>query len=166
MNNEPEFDPTIESELRQIKPAKMDTSLAERIELAVKEPSGNTTATRPAWNWQFWLIPGTAIAAVALTLILNPGQTDPAPTSQPPIVAIAQPAAEPDNEEPIELFPVRHNNMVTHNEGIIHLTDNQPFRRIRMQMVDSFTWEDPDGPTRVQFTVPREEHLLIPVDVH
>ena len=164
MNQEPEFDPALESNLRKVAPAKMDTSLIERIELAVNEPSSNTTATRPAWNWQFWLIPGTAVAAVTLTLILNPSQTDPAPTPQTPMAATAP--AKPSDDEPIELFPVRHNNMVTHNEGIIHLTDNQPFRRIRMQMVDSFTWEDPDGPTRVHYTVPREEHLLIPVDVH
>ena len=164
MNQEPEFDPTLESNLREVTPAEMDTSLAERIELAVNEPSGNTTATRPAWNWQFWFIPGTAVAAVTLTLILNPSQTDPAPTPQTPMAATTP--AKPSEDEPIELFPVRHNNMVTHNEGVIHLTDNQPFRRIRMQMVDSFTWEDPTGPTRVQYTVPREEHLLIPVDVH
>lgn len=164
MNNEPEFDPALESELRQIKPAKMDASLVERIEFAASKPNDIATITRPTWTWQFWLVPGTAIAAVTLTLILNPSQTDPAPTPQTPMAATAP--AKPSDDEPIELFPVRHNNMVTHNEGIIHLTDNQPFRRIRMQMVDSFTWEDPDGPTRVHYTVPREEHLLIPVDVH
>ena len=166
MNQEPEFDPALESNLREVAPAKVDTSLAKRIELEANEPSGNTTAIRQAWNWHFWLVPGTVIAAVTLALILNPGQTDPASTSQLPIVAIAQPAAEPGNKETIELFPVRHNNMVTHNEGIIHLTGNQPFHRIRLQTVNSFMWEDPDGPTRVQYTVPREEHLLIPVDVH
>jgi len=32
--------------------------------------------------------------------------------------------------------------------------------------VDTYTWEDPNGATRVDFTVPRDEHFLIPAEIH
>ena len=167
MNQEPEFDPMLESNLRKVSPAKMDSSLAERIELAASKPKGHAAKTAPTWNWQLWLIPGTAIAAIALTLILNPSQTAPNTTSQPPTM-VAAPIAESSEEKSIELFPSQRNNRVvnTFDEGFINLDNNPPLRKVRMQIVDSYTWEDPNGPTRVQYTIPREEHLLVPVKTH
>ena len=68
MNNEPEFDPTLESELRQIRPAKMDEALLERISHAATDhspaPQSSTWRSR---RW-LWLVPFTAAAAIVLAL--------------------------------------------------------------------------------------------------
>ena len=82
MNNEPEFNPTIESELRQTKPAKMDVVLLERISHAATDisPVHQTSSWRS--NRWLWLIPFAATAAIVLALILSSPQTN--KTTNPP----------------------------------------------------------------------------------
>ena len=167
MNQEPEFDPKLESSLRQIAPAKMDNQLFNRLEQAIADAKVQQQPVRPKLNWRFWLIPSAAVATVALLIALNSSETRQNPAVQPSSLATAQPTTEPNDKSSLELFPAHQNNMVnTRSEGIIHSKDNQPFQKIRMQMVDSYTWKDPSGPTRVQYTVPSEEHLLIPLEIH
>ncbi len=167
MSQEPEFDPKLESSLRQLAPARVDDQLSGRLEQAIADAKAQQQPVRPMLHWRFWLIPSAAVATVALLIALNPSETRQNPAVQPSSLATAQPTTEPNDKRPLELFPARQNNMVnTRSEGIIHSTDNQPFQKVRMQMVDSYTWKDPSGPTRVQYTVPSEEHLLIPLEIH
>jgi hypothetical protein len=167
MSQEPEFDPKLESSLRQIAPARVDDQLSGRLEQAIADAKAQQQPVRPKLNWRFWLIPSAAVATVALLIALNPSETRQNPAVQPSSLATAQPTTEPNNKRPLELFPAHQNNMVnTRSEGIILSTNNQPFQKVRMQMVDSYTWKDPSGPTRVQYTVPSEEHLLIPLEIH
>ena len=37
---------------------------------------------------------------------------------------------------------------------------------VRLRLLDSFTWEDDSGATRIKYIVPREEHFLIPVTIY
>ncbi|MDP7051629.1 MAG: hypothetical protein QF600_06865 [Verrucomicrobiota bacterium] len=167
MSQEPEFDPKLESSLRQIAPARVDDQLSGRLEQAIADAKAQQQPVRPKLNWRFWLIPSAAVATVALLIALNPSETRQNPAGRPSSLATAQPTTEPNDKSSLELFPAHQNNMVnTRSEGIIHSKDNQPFQKIRMQMVDSYTWKDPSGPTRVQYTVPSEEHLLIPLEIH
>ena len=107
MNNEPEFDPTIESELRQIKPAKMDAVLLERISHA----STNSSPVHQTSSWRsnrwLWLIPFTATAAIVLALTLSPNKTN-EPLNLSGTIA-AKPTNKSSEEESIELFPIRKN---------------------------------------------------------
>ena len=163
MNNEPEFDPTLEEELRQVKPAHIDETLLERISHAATDrPSAPQVATRRPHRW-LWLIPFTATAAIVLALTLSPQKTD----NQPDKIA-AKSLNKPTKEEPIELFPIRRNNQVVEaiNEGIIHIEGRQPYRSVRMQVVGSYEWAQPNGVTRVQYQVPREERLLVPATIY
>ena len=163
MNNEPEFDPTLEEELRQVKPARMDEALLERIDHAVV----NSSPAPPSSTWRsrrwLWLVPFTAAAAIVLALTLSPQKTD----NQPGEIA-AKSSNKPTKEEPIELFPIRRNNQVVEaiNEGIIHIEGRQPYRSVRMQVVGSYEWAQPNGVTRVQYQVPREERLLVPATIY
>lgn len=167
MNQEPEFDLKMESSLRQVAPARVDDQLSVRLEQAIADAKAQQLPVRPMLSWRFWLIPSAAVSTVALLIALNPSETRQNPAEQPSSLATAQPTTEPNDKRPLELFPARQNNMVnTRSEGIIHSTDDQPFQKVRMQMVDSYTWKDPIGPTRVQYTVPSEEHLLIPLEIH
>ena len=162
MNNEPEFDPTIESELRQIKPAKMDEVLLERISHAATDSSPVHQTSSWRSNRWLWLIPFTATAAIVLALVLSSPQTN--KTTNPPD-KIASKTAQ---EEPIELFPILKNNQIVEavNEGIIQIDGRRPYRSVRMQVIDSYEWAQPNGATRVQYQVPREERFLVPVDIY
>ena len=166
MNQEPEFDPTIESELRQIKPAQMDEVLLERISHAATDnsPVHQTSSWRS--NRWLWLIPFTATAAIVLALTLSPNKTN-EPINLSGTIA-AKPTDKSSEEESIELFPIRKNNQVVDavNEGIIQIDGRRPYRSVRMQVIDSYEWAQPNGSTRVQYQVPREERFLVPVDIY
>ena len=163
MNNEPEFDPTLESELRQIRPAKMDEALLERISHAATDhPPAPQSSTWRSRRW-LWLVPFTAAAAIVLALTLSPQKNDDLPDG-----TAAKSSNKPTKEETIELFPVSRNNQIVEaiNEGIIHIEGRQPYRSVRMQVVDSYQWAQPNGVTRVQYQVPREERLLVPATIY
>ena len=113
MNNEPEFDPTIESELRQIKPAKIDETLLECISHAATNSSPAHQTSSWSSNRWLWLIPFTATAAIVLALTLSPNKTN-EPINLSGTIA-AKPTNKPSEEESIELFPIRKNNQVVIN---------------------------------------------------
>ena len=52
------------------------------------------------------------------------------------------------------------------NEGIIQIDGRRPYRSVRMQVIDSYEWAQPNGATRVQYQVPREERFLVPADIY
>ena len=76
MINEPEFDPTLEEELRQVKPARMDEALLERINHATTDHSPAPQASTWRSRRWLWLVPFTAAAAIVLALTLSPQKTD------------------------------------------------------------------------------------------
>ena len=162
MINEPEFDPALEEELRQVKPARMAEALLERISYIAADSSSAHQASAWRSNRWLWLIPFTATVAVVLALTLSPQKTD-KPETPPDKIAAKQ-----VQEELIELFPIRRNNQVVEaiNEGIIHIEGKRPYWSVRMQVVDSYEWAQPNGATRVQYQIPREERFLVPADIY
>jgi len=172
---EPDFDPALEAELRALAPAPVAAPLLERIEQAVKDDAARAAQPKrhPALDWRLWIMPATAAAAIAVIATLAPKQTTPQPASPAqPQQQLADkpapaPAVAPAEEEPIDLFPAHRGNEVVSavNEGI-HYRDNQPYQRVRVKVMDSFTWETPNGARRVQFNLPREESILLPIPVH
>ena len=61
--------------------------------------------------------------------------------------------------------PVRATNVLFDavNEGIVYLDGEQPAHRMRLSYVDTITWENPSSGESLQWTVPREEILFVPV---
>ena len=164
MNNEPEFDPALEAELRKTLPANLDDRLLGRLEQSVAATPADQSRTMQ-FGWKFWLMPGMAVAALTMILTLKPGpQLSLQTLHNPTALALAA-----ENEEaPLELFPaLRYKEVASSYEGgIIDLPGQQPYRHVRARVVDTFIWADPNGPTRVEFTVPRDEHFLIPAEIH
>ena len=167
LNHEPDFDPALEHELRKLAPAPVKERLLERMENAVTH---NTASVKPAQhpdrNWRLWVLPATAVAGIALMVLLAPQK--PTPEAAEPVNPQASlPAVAETEETPIELFPVRRNNEVMEavHEGIIQVPGQAPYRKVRVQVMDSMEWIAPDGVTRVEFQVPREEHLLMPMEI-
>ena len=167
LNHEPDFDPALEHELRKLAPAPVKERLLERMENAVTHNTASVKpAQHPARNWRLWVMPATAVAGIALMVLLAPQK--PTPEAAEPVNSQASlPAVAETEEAPIELFPVRRNNEVMEavHEGIIQVPGQAPYRKVRVQVMDSMEWIAPDGVTRVEFQVPREEHLLMPMEI-
>ena len=167
LNHEPDFDPALEHELRKLAPAPVKERLLERMENAVTHNTASVKpAQHPARNWRLWVMPATAVAGIALMVLLAPQK--PTPEAAEPVNPQASlPAVAETEEAPIELFPVRRNNEVMEavHEGIIQVPGQAPYRKVRVQVMDSREWIAPDGVTRVEFQVPREEHLLMPMEI-
>ena len=167
LNHEPDFDPALEHELRKLAPAPVKERLLERMENAVTHNTASVKpAQHPARNWRLWVLPATAVAGIALMVLLAPQK--PTPEAAEPVNPQASlPAVTETEEAPIELFPVRRNNEVMEavHEGIIQVPGQAPYRKVRVQVMDSMEWIAPDGVTRVEFQVPREEHLLMPMEI-
>ena len=167
LNHEPDFDPALEHELRKLAPAPVKERLLERMENAVTHNTASVKpAQHPARNWRLWVMPATAVAGIALMVLLAPQK--PTPEAAEPVNPQASlPAVAKTEEAPIELFPVRRNNEVMEavHEGIIQVPGQAPYRKVRVQVMDSMEWIAPDGVTRVEFQVPREEHLLMPMEI-
>ncbi|MFL2903942.1 MAG: hypothetical protein ACJZ8W_02895 [Limisphaerales bacterium] len=167
LNHEPDFDPALEHELRKLAPAPVKERLLERMENAVTHNTASVKpAQHPARNWRLWVLPATAVAGIALMVLLAPQK--PTPEAAEPVNPQASlPAVAETEEAPIELFPVRRNNEVMEavHEGIIQVPGQAPYRKVRVQVMDSMEWIAPDGVTRVEFQVPREEHLLMPMEI-
>ena len=167
LNHEPDFDPALEHELRKLAPAPVKERLLERMENAVTHNTASVKpAQHPARNWRRWVMPATAVAGIALMVLLAPQK--PTPEAAEPVNPQASlPAVAETEEAPIELFPVRRNNEVMEavHEGIIQVPGQAPYRKVRVQVMDSMEWIAPDGVTRVEFQVPREEHLLMPMEI-
>jgi len=167
LNHEPDFDPALEHELRKLAPAPVGERLLERMENAVTHDTTSVQpAQHPARNWRLWVIPATAVAGITLMALLAP-QSPTAEATKPITPQDSLPAAAKTEEEPIELFPVRRNNEVVEavHEGIIQIPGQTPYRKVRVQVLDSMEWIAPDGVTRVEYQVPREEHLLVPMEI-
>ena len=167
LNHEPDFDPALEHELRKLAPAPVKERLLERMENAVTHNTASVKpAQHPARNWRLWVMPASAVAGIALMVLLAPQK--PTPEAAEPVNPQASlPAVAETEEAPIELFPVRRNNEVMEavHEGIIQVPGQAPYRKVRVQVMDSMEWIAPDGVTRVEFQVPREEHLLMPMEI-
>ena len=111
-------------------------------------------------------MPATAVAGITLMALLAP--QSPTPEAAKPIAPQdSLPTVAETEGEPIELFPVRRNNEVVEavHEGIIQVPGQAPYRKVRVQVMDSMEWIAPDGVTRVEYQVPREEHLLVPMEI-
>jgi hypothetical protein len=167
LNHEPDFNPALEHELRKLAPAPVNDRLLERMENAVTHNTASVKpAQHPARNWRLWVIPASAVAGIALMVLLAPQK--PTPEAAEPVNPQASvPAVAETEETPIELFPVRRNNEVMEavHEGIIQVPGQAPYRKVRVQVMDSMEWIAPDGVTRVEYQVPREEHLLVPMEI-
>ena len=167
LNHEPDFDPALEHELRKLAPAPVKERLLERMENALTHNTASVKpAQHPARNWRLWVMPATAVAGIALMVLLAPQK--PTPEAAEPVNPQASvPAVAETEETPIELFPVRRNNEVMEavHEGIIQVPGQAPYRKVRVQVMDSMEWIAPDGVTRVEYQVPREEHLLVPMEI-
>jgi hypothetical protein len=183
--NESEF----EAELRRVQPARPSPNLAERVAAELEAelqlvkskavtlaPDGRLQATMPgagllvrsdrseshARGFSFWAglgwAFGGAVAAIAAILLTKGdfGQHRTRPTQ-----LAAQPAAIAINEDPDESTAEL---IDTEDEGLVYdSTDSQPQRQLRLTYLERHTWTNPQTGAVIEFEVPREDVVWMPV---
>ena len=105
LNHEPDFDPALEHELSKLAPAPVKERLLERMENAVTHNTASVKpAQHPARNWRLWVMPATAVAGIALMVLLAPQK--PTPEAAEPVNPQASlPAVAETRKHPSSSFP-------------------------------------------------------------
>ena len=156
----------LENELKQLRPRALPAPLIGRV---AKELAEAPRRRGLFAEWRTWFLPAAAAAALAVAVTSIPflvserhGTSLPATVESPAVQASTVAAA---NTGPARLQPVRATNVLYDavNEGIVYLDGEQPARRMRLSYMDTITWENPKGGESLQWTVPREEILFVPV---
>jgi hypothetical protein len=158
----------LEKELRSLLPTKPSAQLAERIATELSAPAARTSEpasgliARPAKKAVFmrpWsiLLAGAAAVVIgffAVALWLKPGSTNIASKSETatPVVALN----ETPDESVDELIGAQ-------DEGLVYGEDEEPQRQVRMVYLERHTWTNPQTGAVVEFEVPREDIVLMPV---
>ena len=186
--NESEF----EAELRQIEPARPSPRLAERVaaELAAElhlassnavslAPERQVQSFTPASGlldlhqgssarprrWNLWLGLGWAVggAAAAIAILLARGNFGEHHSSlnqlasQPPATAPSIGIDEEPDQSVAELIS-------TEDEGVVYDSDDsQPQRQLRLTYLERHTWTNSQTGAVIEFEVPREDIVWMPV---
>ncbi|MEQ1862856.1 MAG: hypothetical protein ABMA13_23285 [Chthoniobacteraceae bacterium] len=153
--NESEF----ENQLRALTPAAPSPDLGRRIAAAMipsRTPAAGVVAQprRSAWadlmRGLLWASCGAA--AAALILLSRTPETTPAPAS---VAAAVPPAAA--SETVSELI-------ATADDGLVFDEDSdEPQRQMRFTYLERHVWTNPQTGAVIEFEVPREDIVLMPV---
>jgi hypothetical protein len=140
-----------EQQLRKVKPAAPSPVLMRRLEVTRPVP-----AARHEWGWQEWLfrvlMPATAAAAVALTVLWHEPKQEQAPVV-PPVA---------------EYEPVESQNFVlgAKQVGIGRTEEGVPYRLVQCVGVRRETWKKTSDGSEVAVVVPQQEIILAKMDVY
>jgi hypothetical protein len=139
----------LESELARLRPIAPPAGLLDRIErdLAPRRP--------PVRGWLWAAMPAAAALAAAAVLGVR-WPVRPAARAPGHAPARAAPAFRP--------VAVRDILVDTRDEGYVVLADGQPAHRLREAHLDTIVWTDPRSAASLQWSVPREEIRIVPVN--
>lgn len=103
-------------------------------------------------------LPLAACLAIGLTVFFMT-RPDTTPTVEGPGIATVTP--------PVEIEPVRFDETVISDEAgdVIILDDQLPVVPIRRQAIQTTRWVDEANNVEIEMTVPREQTLIVPVQV-
>jgi hypothetical protein len=161
----------LEQELKQLRPRSLPSAMVGRVagelDAAPEAPPRGVLA-----QWRTWILPVVVAAVLAVTVTLIPfitrDRSAGAEKEQANVVTshgsdVPKVAASVDTSE--KLRPVRATNVLYDavNEGVVRLADDSLAQRMRLNYLDTITWENPRSGAQFQRTVPREEILFIPV---
>ena len=138
MDNSHEDFSDLESELRSLQPVAPSRGVHDQIKSELDAPHRST--------WWWWsALPVAAAIAVGIFVFQRP-----APSDHP--TARFQPVATEN-----VLYAAR-------DEGYVTLEDGTPAHRLTVSYVDTITWKNPSNNASLQWTVPREEVRVVPVN--
>jgi hypothetical protein len=156
----------VEKELRVLTPIKPSAQLAERIAADLKRPDSRAhqpasgLLTRPKSSVRPWFLVLAGITTAVAALIAIVSSMKPSPqtivegTGRSAEVSAAL-SETPDRSE-TELVE-------TQDVGVIYDDTDEPQRQVRMVYLERHTWTNPQTGAVVEFEVPREDIVLMPV---
>lgn len=167
----------LEVELRQLLPRRPSELLALRVEQAIAAERGAQLRRR-------WIAGLAAAAVVALALLPllhkpggSPGQLAVAP-------AVGLPLRSEDLRQPKRISPTHETRSAdaawegltrlaganylygAADDGIVFASSTTPFRKIRYQYLDTTDWRDEEAQAVIRVVVPREDVVLVPLNVY
>jgi hypothetical protein len=155
----------LEQELKHLRPRAVPAPLIGRVAEKLAGPPRRRSFFA---EWRTWILPvgaATALAVIVTSIpfLVREGAVAPesAAVQPTPVDATVAKRAAPS----ARLQPVRATNVLYDavNEGIVYLDEDTPAQRMRLSYLDTITWENPKGGESLQWTVPREEILFVPV---
>lgn len=149
----------LETELKRLNPVAPSAACINRLHHALAPGAiRRSPARRPGWWWL--ALPAAALFAVIFTR-WEPVEVQPAAERS---AATPTPAAVPAPDG-TTLKPVAARNLLyaADDEGLVVLDDGTPAHRERLHYVDTITWRDPRTNASLQWSVPREEVRIVPV---
>jgi len=183
------FTEAIEENLRRLKPKKAPDALIDRLARDAdrafadvrdakrvgtgSQPSPQTaSANQSLWSHIVTLFSPIRAFSVALVVfgvwilagsiqLRKPVGTGEATESSTEGV----PAVPPPGRQFLP-FKVENRLVNAEDDGIIGTFANVPFRRVRYQLIDSYTWENLTDGSSIRMAVPREEILILPVSIY
>ena len=152
----------LENELKQLRPKSVPAALIGRIATDLDQATA-----RPGLfaSWRSWILPVAASLALAVTVTSIPFlvRDREVEAGSPAVSAGPGQVAKTSTDRPMK--PVHATNVLYDavNEGIVYLDGKTPVRRMRLNYLDTITWENPNGGSSLKWTIPREEIYFIPV---
>jgi len=164
----------IEAELKRLRPRPPSPELLARIERAIEQtepgteirPSPAEPAPRSGFSWRlFWPAAAGLASAVWLVVAYSERPAWPQPTeAQKPAIAqnVERPRIGTRAFKPVGAAELRY---ASFKSGVIPLADGSIVRRVCDRYVDVYTWRNPHTNASIQWTLPREEVRVEPIDV-
>jgi hypothetical protein len=137
-----------EAELKQLRPRAPSPALLARLERELDSIPAGAVAARPRRSRIYWLVLPAAAAAGLAVASLWGWRARLAP--------------------PAEFKPVAATQLLyaSREEGAVTLPGGVQARRVRSQYVDTYTWRNPRTRASLQWTVPREEVRVVPIQFY
>lgn len=173
----------LESRLRRLSPAPPRAAFERRLGRELDSLSRNRQENRIVWL-RFAPLAAAACLVLAGSWLLQRqlAHSVPAvPSGAPVITADSAPPAPPTEAErsfvspppissgiPADRFvPVSSQQVLreTRQGGVVELSDQLPARELRLEYDDAWHWHDPETQTNIRVIRPREEVLLVPIEV-
>ncbi|MGZ5023719.1 MAG: hypothetical protein ACXWBS_02540 [Chthoniobacterales bacterium] len=155
----------LESELKQLRPVAPSADLVTRVERALQDVSGVSTAgvlprrSRVRVNW---FVIGFGLAAATAFFILMRVNVDHPSQSKAQRVASTQTAPAPAFVSDGMTRVVYH----TADDGLVYPANfSEPARRIRSRSRETLAFKDPSSGASLRVSYPTEEVELVPVSL-
>ena len=188
MKNDELIKDEFERELQKLTPSPASEELIQRLEnsldrAAPTDAPGNESNLSSVSKVGFWAwsisrltesfrlvaVAGTATVMVVIGAWYFNGRTQDDGGEKAAGSAIPSPVKQGlglKKEDTFQPFEVENRLVDAADDGIVGTIGDVPFRRVRYQLIDSYTWKNDADGASITMAVPREEILIIPVSTY
>lgn len=157
----------LETELKQLRPRALRPAPLARLAAASPDAKSESRAGVIVWLW-----PALGAAAAVALMLLGVAHFSNSPDDAPgraPTFAASPSApfgrAARGSQGGLRLTPVSATNTFygADVERTVRMSDDVAAQQVRLRYVDTVTWRDPQRGATFQWSVPREEVVMMPV---